>query len=200
MSSVKKPIPIADADVVNRLAYELAVETFHNAEYNKDGNFLNILTDEWINRVNFVALIDIYTNLLKAQIGQTVQIPVVFVPYPYYNFTDQSHKDEKNKILSKLIIDDFRTFQQQDEFSENDMKLQSLLMLRQYLRMLRRLKGLTHFYSNKNEEVTTFTDGKLYYKFPVKNLTTLDRIANSMYYAGYELHPQQWDMKNVNSA
>lgn len=199
MSSLKKTVDIPDADVVNRLAHDLAIETFINPHYNKEGQFFNILTDKWIDRMDFIALIDLYANELTSNIGRSVQVPDVSVPYPYYNFTNPNHIAEKNNILSKLFIDDFRTFQQQEEFSENDMKSQSLLMLRQYLRMLRRLKGLTHFYSNKNEEVTTFTDGKLYYKFPV-HASTLDRIANSMYYAGYDLHPHQWDKRNVNYA
>lgn len=192
MSSPKKSVTLTSDVDIDLLAHALAIESLTNEKYVKlaEHKILNLLNDEWISRVDYTDLKKIYKDELTQRKNQNVTYPELSSYYPYYSFTNITHQNKRLNALRRFLVEDHQSYPE-EELSENDMKLQSLLMLRQYLRMLRRLKGLTYFYSNKNDEVTTFRRGKIQYNFPVTP-STLDRIANSMYLAGYNLHQSHW--------
>lgn len=192
MSSSKKTVLLTDDVDIDELAHGLAVESLTNDKYVRlrEQEIQNLLNEEWISRLEYPKLKEFYKVELTKRKNQNISYNELSSYYPYYSFTDTTHHETKLNALRKFLVDERRGYSE-EELSENDMKLQSLLMLRQYLRMLRRLKGLTYFYSNKNDEVTTFKKGKIHYNFPVHR-STLDRIANSMYLAGYNLHQLHW--------
>lgn len=194
MSSPEKKIKVhlTSDEIVQIVAQDLAFETITNeANRNFETNkYTNILTGESSDIVSYVELIEIYKTMLTPHLGKYYEIPEISNRYPVYSFDNSSYKNENAQIIKKLVEEDFRR-SSQEEFSENDMKLQSLLMMRQYLRMIRRLVALTYFYNNKGDEFTTFTNGKIRHKyFDSKPMVPAiaDRIATNMYLSGFQFH------------
>lgn len=189
MSFIKKKVELPDQGVIDRVARQLALESFLNPQhYDPETNQRrNVLSGDWMpEEPDFMKYVTLYKNALKDSLGQTLDIPEQMNTYPYYNFVDDSKRLEGVKTVTQFIVRDFRD-KSQEEMSEKDMQLQSVLMMRQYLRMLRRLMNLTYFHSNKDDEVATFINKTIRCKFPLSP-ASLDRLANSMYFSGYNFH------------
>lgn len=191
MASSKVNVKV-DEFAVEKLAGELAIETMLSVEK----PYKNILTGEaFDDNVNIADIINSYRAQLMSKKGGYIEVPKMSHHYPYINAEYQMKNID---VAQKLVEKEFRNFSQ-DEMSETDLKLQSVLMFRQYLRMIRRLLTLTYFHSHQDDEVTTYSDGHIHHKFFGADITsaTAERIANAMYIPGFMYHAVNVHMRNI---
>lgn len=165
MDSSKTTVSLPNELIVAELASQIALNTF----IHQDLPYKDIFTDQFVagqqagKRLSLIELKEYYRDHLMQVKGKSKDVPSKFVnhltPYPYL-------KQQQNPldIAHRLMKQEFQNYSE-DELSENDLKVQSLLSFRQYLRMIRRLLALTYFHSHQDDEFPTVSHGEVKHKY-----------------------------------
>lgn len=176
MDSSKTTVGLPNESVVDEVATQIALNTFlHQTTPYKD-----IFSDTYLmdssggNRINFIEVKEHYKRELLKNKGKSTDVPSesekYLNPYPYLN---QSSLKDAGDLIKRQFPNS-----SEDELSENDLKVQSLLSFRQYLRIIRRLLALTYFHSHQNDEFPTVSHGEIKHKYFEPKM--LDSVAARM--------------------
>lgn len=198
MEDSKQTIMLLSDEIIDTTARQIALHTLMYQSKPYKNIFNNTVINDSEN-LGIMELINYYKAELTTRKGNSIEIPNEINPYhPYLNY---NYSKENLEATKKIFQQEFRN-EFQDEASEQDLKLQSLLMFRQYLRMIRRLLALTYFHSHQDEEFTTMSDGEIKHKFfgPNASQSVLHRISNGMHMYGYITHQLNIQMKNISPA